>query len=94
MVSYRQGFFFFFFTFPCQLIGGKVYLQLCCRDVKNTFFFFFFFVRLISFDNSLSGGIGGLVVGSAICSSLSPAPALCCQDHYAVCNNGELCCLL
>lgn len=31
--------------------------------------FSFFFLLLISFDNSLSGGIVGLVVGRAICSS-------------------------
>uniref|UniRef100_A0A672F6S8 Protein tyrosine phosphatase receptor type N2 n=1 Tax=Salarias fasciatus TaxID=181472 RepID=A0A672F6S8_SALFA len=50
------------------------------------------FLLLISFDNSLSGAIVGLFIGSAICSS-SPlvfASLLCCHDHYAACNNGEL----
>ena len=80
----------------CTSTRERIYL---CKDVKKTLESrkaSFFFLLLISFDNSLSGGIVGLVIGSAICgSSLSVSClALCCHDHYAVCNNGELCCLL
>lgn len=76
MASYRQAFFFFYISVPVNRRESlsSAELQRCEKH-------FFFFWRLISFDNSLSGGIGGLVVGSAICSSLSSAPALfCCQE--------------
>lgn len=50
-------------------------LLLCCREKKNACSpeemsqEKLFFLLLISFDNSVSGGIVGLLIGSAICSS-------------------------